>query len=464
VIWISGSCVALFRLGLEVVKLWRLISRARIVADPHVRQVSIRVGRALGLPRVPSLLRSPDAVIPITWGFHRCRVLLPDCSCNWPDERLHAVLAHEFGHIRRGDWLVHVATQIVCAVYWFHPLFWTAERALHRESEHAADDHVLRAGMEGSAYASHLVEIVRASRVSLSPRRTVVAMARTSHLERRVVALLGAGANRSSVSRRDMAIVGVIAISASLPIAAMTIEQPARLYTDVVVQILNLPPATPTGEVQGPAPEAPAVRYVGTADGAPAGEPRVAPAIAEYTTPALYSDQARQRRIEGIVTIAVRVDERGNLTSARVVKGLGFGLDQNALVAVRQWRFLPGTSQGKARAMDADIDVEFNLKTEALNELIANDMVTLVGPGVAPPRVARTTDIASPVIGVRGSVILDVVLLEDGSPKIVRILQSLSTEADESAVRHFEQWRFSPAMRNGVPVKVRMNAEVRFHG
>jgi TonB family protein len=114
--------------------------------------------------------------------------------------------------------------------------------------------------------------------------------------------------------------------------------------------------------------------------------------------------------------------------------------------------------------MDAEVDIEFNLRTEAINELIANDMVTLVGPGITPPRVTRTTEMPGRITSARGTVLLDVVLLENGSPKILRILRSLSPEADESAVRHFEQWRFSPALRNGVPVKVRMNAEVRFHG
>jgi TonB family protein len=99
-----------------------------------------------------------------------------------------------------------------------------------------------------------------------------------------------------------------------------------------------------------------------------------------------------------------------------------------------------------------------------VNELIANDMATLVGPGVVPPRVVRTSRLPLDGVRARGSVILDVVLMQDGSPKIVRILKSLSPDADESAVRHFEQWRFSPATKNGVPVKVRMNAEVRFHG
>jgi TonB family protein len=165
-----------------------------------------------------------------------------------------------------------------------------------------------------------------------------------------------------------------------------------------------------------------------------------------------------------MVTIAVHIDEHGRLSSSRVVNGLGVGLDQNALVALRQWRFRAGTRNEMPAAMDAEVDIEFDLRSEAVNELIANDMATLVGPDVTPPRVVRRSPFALAASRASGSVVLDVVLLQDGSPKIVRILRSLSPEADEQAVRHFEQWRFTPAMKNGVPVKVRMNAEVRFHG
>jgi TonB family protein len=59
--------------------------------------------------------------------------------------------------------------------------------------------------------------------------------------------------------------------------------------------------------------------------------------------------------------------------------------------------------------------------------------------------------------------VLDVVLLEDGRPKIVRVLQSANADLDEIAVRTFERWRFSPAVRDGVPIRVRMTAEVSFH-
>jgi TonB family protein len=168
--------------------------------------------------------------------------------------------------------------------------------------------------------------------------------------------------------------------------------------------------------------------------------------------------------VEGVVTIGVSVDERGLLTRASVVSGLGFGLDQNALVAIRHWRFSPGMRSGTPAAMDAEIDVEFSLSSEAVNELIANDMATLVGPGVTPPRAVRTATLGPARPRIRGTVVLDVVLQEDGTPRIVRILRSLTPEADDIAVWYFEQWRFSPALKDGRAVKVRMNAEVGFHG
>jgi TonB family protein len=147
-----------------------------------------------------------------------------------------------------------------------------------------------------------------------------------------------------------------------------------------------------------------------------------------------------------------------------VLRGLGSGLDQNALVALRQWRFRPGRHDGVPAAMDAEVDVEFNLRSEGVNELIANDMATLVGPDVTPPRVVRTSRVSLRGFDTPGVVVLDVVLQQDGAPRVVRILRSLGPEADERAVRHFEQWHFTPAMKGGVPVKVRMNAEVRFRG
>jgi protein TonB len=58
--------------------------------------------------------------------------------------------------------------------------------------------------------------------------------------------------------------------------------------------------------------------------------------------------------------------------------------------------------------------------------------------------------------------VLDAVILEDGTPKIVRVIQSLEWELDEIAINALKQWKFSPATVDGRPVKVRMNIAVRF--
>jgi TonB family protein len=327
---------------------------------------------------------------------------------------------------------------------------------MNRDSECAADDIVIGLGARGVEYASHLLEIVRASQTSNGLVPTV-AMARRSGLEQRIAALLSGLVNRARLSRR-----GVTAILAGTcivagPLAALG----AGTRSSIEVQTSNLPPI---GDL--------AIHDLAGADSEPVREIRpiaplagdVAPSVAEYTTPPLYSDEARRRSIEGVVLVRAEIDASGRVRDAQVTRGPGAGLEQNALVALRQWRFHPGTRKGAAIPMDVEIEIAFTLRNESINAQIANDMVSLVGPGVTPPQAVRVVNPQAPRGSIAGTVMLDVVLLEDGTPRIVRILRSLRTDLDDIAVETFAQWRFSPAQKDGQPIKVRMNAAVRFHG
>ncbi len=59
-----------------------------------------------------------------------------------------------------------------------------------------------------------------------------------------------------------------------------------------------------------------------------------------------YSDTARSLEIEGVVWIQARIRIDGSGDEFRVVDGLGYGLDTNALIAIQRWRFRPGTKDG----------------------------------------------------------------------------------------------------------------------
>jgi len=60
-----------------------------------------------------------------------------------------------------------------------------------------------------------------------------------------------------------------------------------------------------------------------------------------------YTMEARQAEIEGVVRVQVTVDESGHVLSARVVSGLGYGLDESAIAAAKATTFEPATQCGK---------------------------------------------------------------------------------------------------------------------
>ena len=65
---------------------------------------------------------------------------------------------------------------------------------------------------------------------------------------------------------------------------------------------------------------------------------------------------------------------------------------------------------------------------------------------------------------IQGTILLTTVVRTDGMPSDIEITQSLDTEygLDEQAVAALGQWRFEPGLKDGKPVPVRVDIEVRF--
>ena len=77
-----------------------------------------------------------------------------------------------------------------------------------------------------------------------------------------------------------------------------------------------------------------------------------------------YTPEAMRAKVLGEVWVAGVVLVDGTVTGVRVVKSLDqvFGLDEQALKAVRQWRFRPGTRFGQPVAVHVSIAVTFTLR------------------------------------------------------------------------------------------------------
>jgi TonB family protein len=74
-----------------------------------------------------------------------------------------------------------------------------------------------------------------------------------------------------------------------------------------------------------------------------------------------YSEEARKAKYQGVVLLAIVIDEKGNPRDLRVVRPLGLGLDEKAIEAVQKWRFRPGYLNGKPVAVAATVEVNFRL-------------------------------------------------------------------------------------------------------
>jgi TonB family protein len=85
-----------------------------------------------------------------------------------------------------------------------------------------------------------------------------------------------------------------------------------------------------------------------------------APRIVHSVSPE-YSDKARVYRVQGTVVLRLVVTSSGDPVMIRVTKALGSGLDEKAVEAVRQWKFKPGTKDGKPVAVEVGAEVEFHL-------------------------------------------------------------------------------------------------------
>jgi len=458
--WLGGIAMILI---VSIRAGWRLRSfrhRAERIVDPLWHHTLADVACRLGVRRSIQLLHARDDDVgdmPVMWGLFRPCIVVPASARAWSADRVRIVLAHEVGHIHRHDWIVRLAAKAVCALYWFNPLFWAAAGRLHQESEQACDDVALGLGVDRCDYATHLLEIAR----ERTSARTIPAlgMAQPSTIERRFAALL------KPTDRRAPRRLQLVAIAAGMflltwPLSAIDVS---GLRATVRLRTSDLPAILETADTRRDTSVIHAIRNARSGD---TGTDVVPPEVIEYSAPPLYSDEARNRKVEGVVTLEVVIDAAGRTGLTRVVRGLGFGLDDNARLAVRHWQFAPARQHGIPIESIATIDVTFSLANEALNELIANDMATRVGPGVTPPRIVRrvpvSTGSADRSDRPSGSVVLDVVLREDGTPRVVRIVRSLESDRDREAIQAFEQWRFSPAMKDGAPVKVRLNAEVTF--
>jgi hypothetical protein len=189
-----------------------------------------RLADARGVSLPVELLEHEAVPGPMTFGIRRPVIVLPLDAREWSEAELRRALMHEIEHIQRGDWLMQIVARTVAAVYWFHPLVWTAWRRLCLEAERSCDDAVV-ISEDSADYAEQLVSL--AQRMSATPVQPMLGMANRSDLSTRVTAVLD---DRLRRGRAGFALAaGTVAAAALVVLSVAPVRAVARTEAGAVV-------------------------------------------------------------------------------------------------------------------------------------------------------------------------------------------------------------------------------------
>ncbi len=100
IIWLAGIVLTLSRVAVGRCVLWSLGRQA------ENGRIQVRVGQQrdqLGIRRRIEVVLNARRGMPMTWGWQRPKILLPEEAGDWDKERLDAVILHELTHIQRHD-------------------------------------------------------------------------------------------------------------------------------------------------------------------------------------------------------------------------------------------------------------------------------------------------------------------------------------------------------------------------
>ena len=376
-IWLvgAGASVGVLLVGLARLR-WLRASSSRVTDGPWHR-LCTDLAQTCGLKRGVDLLFGPLPGFVATWGWRRPVVMLPASAAEWSADRMRVVLLHELAHARRGDWMLYVVAEASRCVWWFNPLAWTVRTRLRRESEHAADDLVLAQGVPATTCAMHLVELAREVRKHRRTWLPAPAMARPSHLERRLSTMLNPHTNRRPMTRLarfgSLGVLVLVAILVASLEVARAVEQepqtepPGAVVRRVTINGENVPELVARAALQEQL--ATVLSELQTLLNGPdrladrSNEPfrlkvqrHVVDQLVRYHRP------AQTAGVQGRVILGATIDPSGEVGDIEVLWSVQ-ELDEAAIAAAEQWRFEPTLVDGVAVPVSMTLIVNFSLSS-----------------------------------------------------------------------------------------------------
>jgi len=368
---LSKVLLAVLATGIAARLIWLVIGYKKL--DGYRRRATpleIEPLRNALAPHAQAFLSS-EVAGPVTFTLRRPTVLLPSRWLDLEPARQKAILCHELLHVRRKDWLCHVAEEIIRAVLWFHPAVWWLIAEIRLAREQVVDRMVVRFTGAPRSYVEVLLDFA-----GIDSPITMPAFMHKRHLTRRIKSLLEEASMTKSRSITSLASI-TLCLAAAGAVAVWSFPLQSARSTFITQDSSAPASGVVKGVVQGVVGGVPGGVIGGVVGGVPgaqtvAGGPQeqpiyhagkngtTAPKVLHKVDPD-YTKEAKDAKIEGTVVLTVVIHPDGRAHNVHVERSLDPGLDKKAVEAVERWEFEPGRKDGKAVAVAATIEINFRL-------------------------------------------------------------------------------------------------------
>jgi TonB family protein len=421
--------------------------------DPlFVPALEQRLGSRASL-RLSSKVRGP-----VTFGWRRPVILLPERFLDFEPELRRAILCHELLHVARRDWVFTVCEESIRALLWFHPAIWWLIGRIHLVREQLVDREAIRLTESEEPYLRALLAMAgHHLQPDLAPATLFL---RKHHLDQRMSAVVRKESPMSRV--RSMARLGLMSsvvatavwlAASTFPLQAVPQEAPDPGRA-AAVRVWS---AQPGVVQQGENYRVHALRGIVEQSG---GNLLQSPIV-------FYSPEALQKRVEGRVVLELSVDEEGRVYDAMVISGPQ-ELRRPALMSALHWQY----SKDMPLPTKLAVTIRFELpqpQDSSPQSAAASGGQSpkriRVGSAVQHARLLRSFPPQYPALArqarVEGNVELVVSINAAGGVERVDVVQGHRLLIP-AAIEAVKQWEYRPTMLNGVPVEVETNVDVGF--
>jgi len=164
-----------------------------------------------------------------------------------------------------------------------------------------------------------------------------------------------------------------------------------------------------------------------------------------YREKARYNDEARRAGVVGVVVMSVVFGGDGNIGDIKIIRGLPFGLMEQAISAAKRIRFEPATTNGESVSVRTNLEFTFDLYPRSLDTHFWQAGVDGVGkPELIDVKKPEYTE-AARKNRVEGDVRLIVAFGSNGKIGRIDVIEGLPDGLTEKAIEVAKATKFKPA-------------------